>query len=259
MAPQYIVAKYIPDLGRMEPKNIGVFVWSKGELRFKFLNPHDADFVNEPETFERWTAFWARRVEGDFVRPTRGKPVPKSDPACLEALLSTQKGNYALVAAGELMQNIRKKELDEVTNYLFGELVAPLKDRSKTEGSFKQQCNEMLRGLGISFKTKEPVECDWGGVVRHLHPDYYIGNGHPEAILQRATVSNERSVNSGAMLIHLLIEEGIIEQDKCRFLIRSTDIKSEAAEEGVAFCEKVCGIIDVENTDETTSLKKLVI
>lgn len=34
--PRYLIAKYIPDLRRMEPRNIGVIVWSPQGVAARF-------------------------------------------------------------------------------------------------------------------------------------------------------------------------------------------------------------------------------
>ena len=35
--PKYLIAKYIPDLNRMEPRNIGIVVWSPEGIEARFL------------------------------------------------------------------------------------------------------------------------------------------------------------------------------------------------------------------------------
>ena len=118
---KFIIAKYVKDLARMEPRNIGLFVWQEGVLVSKFLET--PSFVNELDTYKRWLDFWRRRTTGDMVRPVKGKPVSKADPKCLDALLSTQKGNYILVDAGELIDEVKENEIDNVLDYLFEDLV----------------------------------------------------------------------------------------------------------------------------------------
>lgn len=259
VAPRYILAKYVPDLGRMEPRNIGVFVWWKGEFCAKFLSTDDVD-VTDIEIYERWTTFWSRNISKDAIQPRRGKPVAKSDPACIDALISTQKGNYILVDSGELLKPIRKKQIHDATDYLFDELVADPKKqagRTKATVSFQQACGDLLQTAGMTFKTNSPVECTWRGVSRHLHPDYYIGNGKPDAICQRAKMSDERSVNAAVLLVHSLLEHAVVQPSNCRFLIRSRDLGNEVAEEGMKLVERLCGAIDIEGENAVGELQEL--
>ena len=63
---QYLVAKYVPDIRRMEPRNIGVFVWMPGAISARFLQPDAVvPFVNEPETYNRWVRFWNEKIAQD--------------------------------------------------------------------------------------------------------------------------------------------------------------------------------------------------
>ncbi len=262
LAPRYVLAKYVPDLGRMEPRNIGVFVWWKGEFCLRFLEPDDVE-VNDRDTYERWTTYWTRNTSEEAIRPRRGKPVPKTDPACIDALISTQKGNYILVDSGELMSPIRKKNLPEATEYLFNELVADPKKRSPeigvpTRKAFADSCSDVLRAAGLDFKTNEPVACVWRGVSRHLHPDYYVGNGTPDVILQRAKMSDERSINSAALLVDALLEHAVVQPSNCRFLIRGQDLDNDTAEEGMKLVERLCGAIDIEDASAVDQVRRLL-
>jgi hypothetical protein len=256
MTPKFVLAKYVPDLGRMEPRNIGVFVWWKGEIRSKFLTVAEASFVSEPETYARWVTFWAKRIEGNAVRPTRGRPVPKSAPECLEALISTQKGNYILVDSGELLSPIKKSDLRAATEYLFKDLVAPPTgiQSEESQESFTNQCNGLFERAGIEFKRRAPIECKLRGVKQHLHPDYYVGNGEPDAIFQRAKVSQEHSVNSAAWLVSAILDQAVVPKSSCRILVRSEDINGSVAEEGMRLFESLCGTIDISASDARDQL-----
>lgn len=249
MTPRFILAKYVPDLGRMEPKNIGVFVWWKGAMRARFLtDAHAAEIVNDVATYKRWTAFWSRKIEGGEFAPTRGKPVSMKDPKCIDALVSTQKGNYILVDSGELLRKVPIREMNDVVDFLFNELVEPIPGAmAKKDTSFASRCSQVLTTAGVEFKKREPIECTWKGVTRHLHPDYYIGNGTPDGILQRARMTNEHSVNHAALTIFNLLEVGVVEPRQCRFLYRSQDMDGKTAEEGMKLFERMCKSINVDS------------
>lgn len=259
VAPRYILAKYVPDLGRMEPRNIGVFVWWKGEFCAKFLESDDVE-VNDLETYERWVTYWSRNISEDAIRPRRGRPVAKGDPACIDALISTQKGNYILVDSGELLKPIRKTQIHDATDYLFNELVADLKKQAKETGAatrFHEACGDLLKNAGITFKTKQAVKCTWHGVSRHLHPDYYIGNGKPDAIYQRVKMSDERSINGSVLLVASLLEAAEVQKANCRFFIRSGDLGNEIADEGMKLMEQICKAIDIEDENAIDQVQEL--
>src|ERR1700722_19258050 len=93
---RYLIAKYVPDARRMEPRNIGVVLWASGKAVARFLRPQEADFIADKEIYERWTKYWHGLFGGSSIARMRGEPVPKDDPEFLDEFLKTQQGNYLL-------------------------------------------------------------------------------------------------------------------------------------------------------------------
>ncbi len=115
----YIVAKYIPDLFRMEPRNIGVIVWSPSGVDARFVAEGTAksgeidgrnlpDFASgQGSVFKQWIQYWRTQLVKDAVYPvTGGKPVPVSDPSFLNTLMLSGHGNFVLERGGELLDDI---------------------------------------------------------------------------------------------------------------------------------------------------------
>lgn len=250
----------------MEPRNIGVILWVRGAIHLQFLDASAAAaFINKDElnNYTRWVEFWNERVSGQSVAPSRGRPILKDSPDCLDALLTTQKGNYILDDSGEMLQPLRKKQGQDVVSFLFNELVArvplPKEKRLAQARTLIAKCESLFDKTGIlgsdEFKTNQRVECSVFGVPRHLPCDYYYGNGIPDAIFQRAILGSEDNVLSAATTIHSLTTESrILEASKCRFLIQNTDIKSEAEKERYACLEKLCPVISVDSTEAVSQV-----
>jgi hypothetical protein len=258
---RYILAKYAPDLARMEPRNIGVVVWHNGVFAKIFLDAKDAASigVGDETTYERWMAYWSRLLTSDEVRPRRGKPVPVSDAASIDAFISTQKGNYMLVDAGEIIKPLKKADLKHATEYLFNDLVATRKQKKRTlSTTFRKACTDVLDSASIVYKMREPVECSWGGVKRVLHPDYYIGNGHPDTILQRVELPDESSVNASALLVHAILNAGVVNRKNCRFLVRSSDATTDNARASLELCDGLCGYVDIDQQHAAKEIRELV-
>lgn len=253
--PRFVIAKYVPDLDRMEPRNIGVFLWARGDMAAKFLDATIASaFVTEMDVYSRWINFWTKAIASGTIQPRRGDPVPTSDPASLDALLATQKGNYILTDAGELMQSIRKKDASKAVDFLFRELVSTKTKPSAREDrhGFADRCVSLLRKAGLAgredFKEHYEVECAVYGVPQQLHFSYGVGNGHPDALLQRVQLTNEQSVTSSATKLHsLIIGSSIIPRKYCRALVRKSDMATKAAKEGYRMLEGICEVVDVES------------
>jgi len=123
---RYAVAKYVPDMRRMEPRNIGIVVWSHGTTGFKFMVDEDArTFVNDYAAYDRWVTYWGKILAADAVKPRRSEPVPKHDKNYFDAFLKTQKGNYRLFDGGESVEAVAADDVQDFADFLFDELITP--------------------------------------------------------------------------------------------------------------------------------------
>ncbi len=253
---RFVLAKYVPDLDRMEPRNIGVILWSKGKLCARFLSEDKAaNIVEEIDTYRRWVEFWSEMTNGESIEPRRGKSVPTSNSTCVDALLSNQEGNFILVDTGEVMQRLRGREVSKATDFLFGELVATrtLRDPRGDRKKFDVQCVEVLRASGLAqrpdFKHKFSVPCPVNGMQLPVHFSYGLGADAPDALMQRAHLASEESITSSYMKIQSVFQAGILTRNRCVALYRKSDIASPTAEHGHELLSKLCDVIDIESSD----------
>lgn len=117
----YQIIRYVPDLERMEPQNIGVIVQgqlhivSKIWARFRPLGEKpDFDYVN----FRKWREFFDEEINGPQIsmfQPDR------TDPLFLEYLQSRCKGNYLLTRPLSIV--MQTEQIEEVRDYLYQRLV----------------------------------------------------------------------------------------------------------------------------------------
>src|SRR5258708_5588363 len=133
--PRYLIAKYIPDLGRMEPRNVGGIVWSPTGVQARFLaekddRPGEVDghsiptFVTSAQAYRQWVQFWRRELARTETQPLRGRgPVSRCSPAFLDALLDTGRGNFVLAEGGILLDPVSAEVLPRVADHLFARLV----------------------------------------------------------------------------------------------------------------------------------------
>ncbi len=250
--PRYILAKYVPDLSRMEPRNIGLFLWHKGRFQARFLEAENAPFITDKATFVRWVDYWVKMTDGQEIAVPGRPPVPKKDEACIDALLEAQEGEYLLVDAGFVPQNLTVKEMPQAVDFLFSELVAIHESLTarETATTLKIRCKRIFDRTGLSqhsdFKAKYPVKCPVYGVQRHLHFHYGLGNGTPTALFQRVALSREQSVNSSAFMFRALTENAMLQKNRCAALVQKSEINNEASEEGHQLLAQVCTVIDVD-------------
>jgi hypothetical protein len=266
VAPRFVLAKYAPDLARMEPRNIGVFLWSRGSIQSKFLdNSAASSFINEITVYERWIKYWTKTIAGSAISPRRGKPVLVTDPLSMEALIGTQKGNYILSDGGELVSSIRAKNMSAALDSLFAELVAPTDQKSLSSNvpTLAQSCRALLESSGLyeleDFKSKFPVDLTVYGEPEKIHFSYGIGADQPRALLQRVQLNSEESVTSSLLKLHTIVfNASVIKQDALRILYRKQDINTEAADKAYTRLSRLCESVDVESPASSDSLKRLV-
>jgi hypothetical protein len=134
-APRFLVAKYVPDVFRNEPRNIGIILWAPEITLARFAgeridSPGKVDdqdipsFVASPEAYRQWVRYWRREVTKPVIRPATGGPgVPRTSPACLDALRQTGPGNFLLCDGGTFGDPIPISEIPAVADRLFAECV----------------------------------------------------------------------------------------------------------------------------------------
>src|SRR4029077_9353434 len=121
-APRFLIAKYVPDLRRMEPKNIGVIVWSNGTVRAKFVGevrngePHVAPpaylHVESRNAYRQWIEYWRAVIEKDSLQKDDGTIVDRNNPEFIAAIQAKSKQQYLLASGGEFLTKIGAGEID---------------------------------------------------------------------------------------------------------------------------------------------------
>jgi len=125
----YWIAKYIDDVFRDEPKNIGVFVEIQSKFYSKFLGEVGGEGIIDgrkvknlyPEVYKQWIEFWRRKLnENDF-----------------KAIVEHKGANFNVVRGGEI-SDTEQDNPEDILNYVYSILVS--------EGGFKE-------AIGVSEET----------------------------------------------------------------------------------------------------------
>jgi len=131
-APRFLIAKYVEDVRRMEPRNIGVILWAGGHVEARFLGEGDpGTIVKKPAfigqknlpVYTDWVSYWRAQMAKTALQMD-GDQVPKCDPVFLDALRKKCRENYLLVDAGLVPAPIEPQELKGAVAQLYEELVA---------------------------------------------------------------------------------------------------------------------------------------
>jgi len=255
--PRFLLAKYIPDLSRMEPRNIGVILWVRGKVACRFLET--PGFLNEDSSYERWCEFWKHETSGSSIQPRRGTPIPIEDPRCLDALMSTQDGNFQLFDSGELIETVRLRDISRAVNSLFDELVAVQQPRSKKEHAitFAKECDQLMTDSGLrsfqGFRAKYDLTGSVYGITKHMQFHYGIDDsavGSPLALFQRVNIDHDSSVHDAALKIHSAVsEEKRVPKNRCIAMIQSGQIarSSNGAADNNKLLQSLCLVVDIDD------------
>lgn len=137
-AAKFIVAKYVVNLSRNEPRNIGVILWRKGMVLMRFAGEVEGKQAKPPrylqirdtKNYQRWIDYWRAVFDKPTFKERDGTVVPRDSIRFPEGLAhKLSDGNYQLRLAGEMMTEVTPENMPEVLDFLYGELVAVPKSR----------------------------------------------------------------------------------------------------------------------------------
>jgi predicted RNA-binding protein with RPS1 domain len=122
--PRFLIAKYVPDVFRNEPRNIGVVLWTPDGVAARFLGEKpdapgevdDADipeFVNSKHAYKQWVRYWRREL---------GKPAV-SQLGDLNSLRTHQPSTYEMTTGGVLSAALASGTRFECLTELFHRFV----------------------------------------------------------------------------------------------------------------------------------------
>ncbi len=136
MTMRYLIVRYIPDLARQEPKNIGVLLASSRGVMAKFLGERDAkldlrsvrSLVSHTGTYKQWIDYWRHVISQEADPDTK-----------LNQVLESSRGNF-VVSEGDVVYLPPDIASDphKTLNHLFFLLVSefPAQQEEEAELSF---------------------------------------------------------------------------------------------------------------------------
>jgi hypothetical protein len=198
--PIYLLAKYIPDLERFEPRNIGVVLWSQDGVEARFVGekldqPGEVDgrsvpgFITSLSAYKQWVKYWRVALsQSDYAPPAGGAKISRSTPGFMEALKTSGTGNFLLADGGVLLDDLAAEELPSVVNQLFDRLVESGPVEEPRDMTLDEMCDELMEESKLAqhphFRTRYAVKCPINGVEEEYIFTHGLGNGKPECLLQ---------------------------------------------------------------------------
>jgi hypothetical protein len=242
---KYLLAKYIPDLRRQEPRNIGIIVWSSEGLEARFLGERDDDadtidgrcvppFVTSLNAYKQWVRYWRTEIEKSEIKPVSGgEPVAKDLPEFTEVLKTANRGNFVLEDGGRLLDKVDVEELPRVASELFNALVETGSQDESRDLKLDEVCDELLEMTKLAanpyFHNSFQVECPVPGT----HETFVFSHAYKriavERLYQRVHLPRKRksflkkNFHDAAWTFEKVIDAKIIERERTGALVYVAD------------------------------------
>lgn len=273
-APRFLIAKYVNDVRRMEPHNIGVILWADGAIEAKFLGETRVGDVECKPIFIRqknlsvyqdWVTYWRLQMEKGEL-PLNGVNAGHNDARFLDALRKQCREHYILVEGGFLAAGVPKEKLREATKALYDELVGDeqLPAALGPRPVLDQLCQAFVRETGLAdrpnFLPNYPVRFTFRRVERCFPFDYGIGPGGaadlpgigPSAVFQKTQLDKGVDVNSTLFMMESMQRppRRLLPKSCCASLVYAPSDSSNnpVIQESLASLERVSIVIDMADT-----------
>jgi hypothetical protein len=254
MNNQYLVAKYIPDLDRMEPRNIGVVFWANGAVKTRFADPELVGLSVDDANYERWIEYWRRLAGQKSIQIENRRPASVKTSRFISEFQRAQRGNYMLETGGELVDDV--KDLDEAADFLFSRLVSSAQPReARRADQLRIAADSVLSEIGLigrkDFVQNYPVALPFGEVEKQLHFHYGLGDkgAQPKALLLRVNIGSETSVSSAMGKFGSVDRVKICPKDRCLALYEPAEDDENSGAYSVDFLNMWSVPVDVSAPD----------
>ncbi len=265
---QYLVAKYVPDLFRFEPRNIGIIVWHAGQSAARFWGekpgqPGEIDgrakppFIASDSTYRHWIRYWRESICSEaFVSPDSGQVIARSSPDIIQGLTESGTGNFHLVHAGEILEVVEPGGLQDLADDLFARLVLAKADET-SDPTLASLVDQLIRRHDLAqkkhFKMNYPVHCRLDSFTEDYNFSYAVVNGKPNRLYQTVSLppKNEgwikKSADSTAWMFEKVAQAKILDASRLTALVYVTE-ETPALSNAVSVMRSVGRVLNLSDT-----------
>jgi len=270
---RYMLAKYIPDLLRVEPRNVGVILWSPAGVVAQFLaekssKPGEVDgrripsFISSHAAYRQWVQYWRTELrQNEIESPSRpARKANRSSPEYLDVLADSNKGNFVLTEGGQLLDQVTDPH--DALKYLFSNLVENPASEETRDPTLDDVCSDLIESLKLrddpNFKSGFEVSCELpGGVVEPLEFSYAYKNGLLHRLYQLVPLTAKRGtirkyVHDAAWMFEQVTKAKFVEKkDAVSVVYLPADARAESdADRWLPVLSTVSRVLNVANKDE---------
>jgi len=284
--PRYLLAKFIPDLSRMEPRNVGVLVWSKNGTAARFLaekalSPGEIDGRSVPAyitnvtnvyTYKQWIQFWRSELSKTIIDPAYGgDSVSVEDSSFLDVLRNSSRGHFILEEGGFLLDELPPSlDAEQFADDIFKTLV----DETFTEDTTKDPTLQELSDQALSkammksspgFSSDYIVECKFGNATDKLKFSHAYQNGKlslfQKVSFPKRSAALEKNVHSTAWMFEQVVRSAVIDKESGYALVYVTPEQEQepVVENAIKILDSVASVYNLYSQEEVliARLKKL--
>lgn len=258
MTASWYVCKYVPDLMRDEPRNLGVIVHDDtGDLRFRFVGERSdgvvdgrraQHWVNSVETYKLWVKHWKKL-------------------ACVDGTLQiddrrVDDNYYVSQRMASLVDVEADLPIDDVANRLFATLVSSHQEIVET---LKDQVEVAFKRLNvfdeIELDTKVIVRTD--DALDTLSFDYRYKSESGTSLMERVNLAtaDQRSWNDvhATSWMFTAVENDEHHHNDVRIaLVRTGAADRKAQLDQMRVLERVCEVVDFSDSKAEQELGALL-
>lgn len=285
-APRFLLMKYVPDLHRFEPRNIGVIVWAPCGVEARFIaevnRAGDVDgrcvpaFVVNLGAYKQWIRFWRTQLQAPDIEGIDGSAIRRDSPDFVDALIKTGTGDFLVSDAGILLDKVSSENLVAVVDDLYDRLVSPPASQARLanvgdearDPALDEICDELIAQSFLAadpnFKTGYVVSCavDSGGkIFESFELSHAYKNGSLKRLYQRVPLSKQKktlrkTIHDSAWMFEKIAQNNILASDQCASLVYANDEHQQdpGVSQSLRILSSVSRVVNV--ADRSTALEE---
>jgi hypothetical protein len=268
----FAIAKYIPDLKRMEPRNFGVVAWNRGQCAARFIGDNKESDTRQlsrlelaaKDTYFQWIDYWRLQMAKDQLRSRDGSTFTRDKPEFLNALCSTSLDNFILAPSGHLTESVPASKTEDIAQSLFEAVVLTDEPHRKVTAdnteTLRRETNRALEASGVASVPGFWRGFDWlcpvGDTMQHFHFHFAIHHTAPEAVLQKVNLHRQVTVNDAAFMFQAM-QAKYVTRDRCGAIVyaEESDLKDDAVYQAYKLMASFGVVINV--ADPSDAIPKL--
>lgn len=266
-APNYLLAKYIPDLKRIEPRNVGVILWTPRGVRGRFLFerldvPGEVDGRSVPNwignltAYKQWVSYWREAISSEtYEVPTGGAAVQLLSPEFISAIQQANRGNFVLVEGGVLLDDIPEDELDDACKYLFETLVGEPSVEAPRDLTLDERWEDALAQVQLKSHRLYRRNYEVPTSRENFIFSDAIANGQPKRLYERVPFATRprtftKNAHHAAWQFEKITQAGVIAPEHTGAIISLTPDQEYEHRGRIAALRSVTRVINVRRQEE---------